>query len=420
MKDHQRTCNIPNPPGAFLRGWIALPLAVLLSSLVAVGVTAAPVTIPATATTLTSDTDRMISFRHAERMWQTSDGASHILINQGALAPADTSLKLFSSFDAGLTWIATSWLDNTNRYSTADGVLIGNNLSLAYASKDGQILFSVLHYDSTLKTWSLTNTETVFASSDSNAFNPTIAIEDQGAIWCAFVNQDKASLNSNIRLAHRAVAGVAWEDTGLVFGPTDNVSLTGERSARPVVVSGRVGMVYAVHENTYWAYRLNEWPTNEPWVEQLLHTETPPYDNDPFDSHFSLVADVNKNLHMATTEHGKLLYFRYNGLTQTWRPAKTLTNDIKATYPQISIAQGRLAIFVNALTSVRVFQSANAGSTFTYTTLLTHAAAPSGSGISYANPRIETPGKSTSPIPVFQQFVDGATQKLMFFKVPVN
>jgi hypothetical protein len=359
----------------------------------------------------------MISFRHAEHMWQTSDGAIHVLINRGTLVQAGTSLQLFSSFDAGQSWVATSWLDNTNKYSTADGVLAGNWLRLAYASADGSILFSVLRYDSSLKTWSLVKTETVFASNDSTAINPAIAIDDLGTIWCALVNRGNVSSDFNIKLIRRAAGVAAWEDTGLIFGPTDNVSV--ERSARPVVISNGVGMIYTVHEKIFWAYRLNDWPTTEPWIEQTLFTGAPPYDTDPFASHFSVVADANRNLHMATVDHGRLLYFRFVNRTQTWNPVKALTNDIQAGYPQVSIAQGKLAIFVNALTFAKVLQSTNSGTTFTYTNLLTHDPAPEGSALSYQNPRLETPGYSFDPIPVFQQYVDGTTQGLMFFQVPV-
>lgn len=350
-------------------------------------------------------------------MWQTSDGATHALINRGTLVQAGTSLRLFSSFDSGQSWVVKSWLGNTNKYSTSDGVLVGNDLWLVYASANGKILFSILHYDSSLRTWSLVKTETVFTSSDSQAINPALAIDDQGAVWCAFVNLDNATADANIKLVQRAPDGSAWQDTGLVFGPTDNVSV--ERSARPVVISNGVGMVYTVHESIYWAYRLDGWPATTPWIEQTLFTSTPPYDIDPYASHFSVVADANRNLHMATVDHGRLLYFRFVNRTQAWNPVRTLTNDIQATYPQVSIAKDRLAIFVNASTFVKVLQSTNTGSTFTYTDLLTHDPAPQGGSISYQNSRIETPGYSFDPIPVFQQYADGATLRVMYFQVPV-
>jgi hypothetical protein len=59
------------------------------------------------------------------------------------------------------------------------------------------------------------------------------------------------------------------------------------------------------------------------------------------------------------------------------------------------------------------------GKTFSVTHVLRHEPPPAGSSLDYTNPRVESPGRATSPLPVFQQFVDGQIQRLMFFQVPV-
>lgn len=420
--DHSGHCS-----SGFLLWRVALLLgAVLLSFEMMPAALAAYLTIPASATTLVSDADRMISYRHQNHMWQTNDGATHAIINGGTLTGPNASLTLYSSFDSGNSWVAMLTLANTGTYSTSDGVLSNGDLALAYSTIEGEILFSVAHYDSVQKTWTLVKTETVFNSSDLAGINPAIAIDSLGTIWCAFVSQGLIPSNSgyNIKLVQRTSDGTGWQDTGLIFGPTDNVNITSpfgpERSARPVVLSNGVGMVYTVHQDMFWAYRANGWPTNQPWIGQTLFTSAPPYDVDPYQSHFSIVADNQNNLHMATVDHGRLLYSRFVNYTQAWNPVRVLTNDIKATYPQATWALGTLAIFYNGNAAVRVIQSADKGTTFTLTNILTHEPAPAGSTLDYSNPRIETPGLAFNPIPVLQQYVDGATQKAMYFAVPVS
>jgi hypothetical protein len=378
---------------------------------------AAPLNIQASPTTLVSDADRMISYRHQEHMWQTSDGATHVVINGGSLAGANSSLTLYSSFDSGKSWTAKLSLAQTNADSTSDGVLVNNDLSLAYSSSGGQILFSVAHYDSVQHSWSPVKTETVFQSGNSKAINPALTIDGLGTIWCAFPNRDNTSSNANIKLIQRTSDATGWQDTGLIFGPTDNVSL--ERSARPVALSNGVGMVYSVHQNTFWAYRLNGWPTTQPWIGKTLFTSTPPYDKDPYASHFSVAADSQKNLHLAMVDHGKVMYFHFINSTQTWNPVRTLTRDVKATYPQVSLALGNVTIFFNYGASARVLQSTDQGTSFALTDNLIHQKAPLGSNLDYTNPRIETPGVSLGSIPVFQQYVEGARQKIMYFLVPI-
>ena len=110
--------------------------------------------------------------------------------------------------------------------------------------------------------------------------------------------------------------------------------------------------------------------------------------------------------------------YRFVNKTKTWDTARTLLKNIKATYPQVTIApENGLAIFINNFSFISVLQSTNLGNTFTLTNTLTHKTLPL--DLDYTNPRIETPGRSSSPIPVFQQFVDGATQRLMYFEVEV-
>lgn len=369
-------------------------------------------------TSLESDADRMISYRHQEHMWQTSDGATHLIINSGGLSPG-ASLTLQTSTDNGATWVQTLALPDTDVYSTSDGTLVGDDLWISYSSSLGTILFSVLHYDSASQSWSMGPIETAFSAPALRAINPAIAIDSLGAVWCGFVTRHKVSEDAAIRMVRRAANGSAWSNTGLIFGTVDNVSV--ERSARPVAISGGVGMIYSVHEKLFWAYRLNGWAVGQPWTEQTLFTSPPPFDTDPYASHFSVAADGNQDLHLAVADHGQVLYLRYSDAGQSWDAPRVLTRDITANYVQVSVVQDTdtVVIFSNdGKTYLRAFQSADAGASFTLTGLLVHPRVRSGSGIDYSNPRLETPGRSLYPIPVMQQYVNGSLQELLHFEVP--
>jgi len=70
-----------------------------------------PPTVTGTTTNLQSLEEGMISFRHQEHMWLTSDGAQHVLINQGMGIP---SLNLYSSLGGITDWQLKVGLPNSN------------------------------------------------------------------------------------------------------------------------------------------------------------------------------------------------------------------------------------------------------------------------------------------------------------------
>lgn len=398
------------------RRWASL-LVAALAWIAAAQATAATTSFGST-TNLQSDADRMISYRHQDHMWQTADGAVHLMINGGGLSVGG-SLTLQTSLDNGLSWTQALVLPTTDANSTSDGALVGDDLWLTYNSSSGAILFSVLHYDSVTKAWTADPAETVFGVAGLDSLNPAVAVDASGAAWCGFVTRNKSTGNAAIRMLRRSADGSGWSDTGLVFGPIDNAVLV-ERSARPVPLPNGIGMVFTVHENTYWAYRRNDWPLNQAWPRKTLFTSQPPLNLDPYASHFSITADANQNLHLVFPDHGKVMYMRYLRARQTWSAARTLTGNIAANYVQVSTlpATGTVAIFSNDLLGyVRVFQSQDGGTTFALSDLLAHEPPQPGSGINYFYPRIETPGRATGPVPLVQQYIDGALQKLLHFNV---
>jgi hypothetical protein len=366
---------------------------------------------------MTSSATRMISYRDQNHSWQTNDGATHIVINLGA-----PGLALYSSFDNGTTWTQMFTLPDTNGYSTDDGALTntatGATLQLLYGTKEsvGSIMYAMATYDSANQSWALNSTQTAYSAAGVVATNPAFASDTAGNLWCGFTAKITATTEYREGMIYQLAGTQQWVNTGLIFGTADN---TTQHSARPVPYAGGVGVLYQDDVTLYWAYRLNSFAYNAAWVSTTLYVGLPSEAADPYDTHYSVVADSQDNLYLAfIAAPAQLLFTVFSNSANAWGALQKLGNSKNAAaYPEVSIADGNLLLLANHLTDVEVLQSTNFGVSFTETQMLTHP--DSGSPISYNKPRVETPRYATSPIPVFQQFVDGVTSQLMFFQVPV-
>lgn len=366
-----------------------------------------------TPTTLASTADRMISYRSQNHMWQTPDGATHVMINRGP-GLGGQSLTLFSTFDGGATWTNSGVsLPSSNGSSTSDGYLQDDRLYMTYDVGTGTVRFAELQYDSPSKTWSLATSNTVFDSITAAALTPAVAVDAVGRQWLSFTHQDKATGNFSIKMMRKSSSDVAWIDTGFVFGSVDN--LANERSGRPIATSRGIGLVFTVKSETYWAERNNNWPLAAKWPRALIGTKVTP-SNDPYGTHFSVVADSAFNMHLLSVDGGQVIYSRYLVAQNKWT-TRTLTEDIKASYLQATMVADQLTVVTNSYANLSVYLSNDGGETFVRTHALTHAAPTNGTD--YNRPRVETPAYSTSPVPVLQQFVDGKVQRALFFAVPV-
>ncbi len=224
----------------------------MAATLVALPVAVQAASVRAVESNLSGDNERIISYRQQQHLWQTSDGGFHLLLNRGGLAPVP-GLTLYSSYDGGQTWSFAQAFGNTGDKSTGDGQLVGNSLSLAYGTLDGNVMFSRLGYDSVARAWSVLGSETAFTSTQWWGQNPTLAIDDLGTVWCAFLSTSRVnSNNSNLRVVNRVGDSNLWTDPALVFGPTDRGA---QRSARLLRMPGGMGMVWTVRETTYWSLR---------------------------------------------------------------------------------------------------------------------------------------------------------------------
>ena len=173
--------------------------------------------------------------------------------------------------------------------------------------------------------------------------------------------------------------------------------------------------MYSVRAEMFWAERNNFWPNTAAWLGRRIDAKANPL-VDPYGCHFSVVTDADWNMHVLSVDGGAVVYSRYLSADKAWSTRK-ITGNVKATYLQGTVAMGNLVVIANTYSYLSVFQSSDGGETFARTHVLRHPAPVAGE--SYNRPRVETPAKASSPIPVVQQFEDASGQRALFFAVPV-
>jgi hypothetical protein len=381
--------------------------------------------IDGTITNLTSATDSMISYRPQRHLWETSDGGLHVLINQGG-STSTNGLALFSSFDQGQTWTLSLTLINTGIPAngivlpSADGLLKNNKLLLAFATATGTIKYLIASYDAGAQQWS-TAFSNVIASNPQTfvASNPTLAADANGIFWCAFVSVNISTRLYTIQLYRSNNQGQNWSDTGVTFGM---VSPSKARSARLVALPNRLGMVYTIDKDFYWAYRLNSDAPNTDWQKQLIF-QSSGEDKDPYGSHFSVVSDLNFNLHLTTASNKKLVYLRYRGQNQAWDSPTVLNQFVGVAYTQaISAPDGKVFIALNVGTSgINVLQSEDSGTTFSNAYFLKQPDISLMGGVAnFDYPRMIAPSSLLSKrLPILRQFVLDDVQRLSYYGINI-
>ena len=378
---------------------------------------AAMVTINGTPTSLQGDSEVMISLRHQDHMWEAANGETYVVINSGEQNP-DGSLQLYSTPDRGLSWFPGPRLPGSARNSFSDGYLDGDVLYLTYTNTAGAVVFTALQRQGTtaVATWKTLWSDTAFSSPGTIAMNPAMAVDATGTIWLAFVGQDVgqdlANGDYSIRMLRHSSPEEGWVDTGLTFGDVDRLSI--ERSARPVVTATGMGLVYAVHNQIFWASRENGWAFDSPWTNQLLFTSQAD-DQDPYASHFSVAADVRNNTHLAFTDNKRVGYFKRDATTGQWT-AKWIRGSRGATYIQTSVVADEIVLAANVYDNIWTYRSVDGGLNFTVPYELMHPA--EGNGVSYQG-RMETASRTAGPMLLLQQYADNNTQRLLRFSVPL-
>ena len=370
------------------------------------------VRIPAVPVNLTSDSERMIAYRSQERMWQTSDGVTHVLINRGQVSEGH-SLALYASPDGGATWDGPMVsIPGSVAASSSDGYLSGDRLTLTFDDLHGVIRHAALDYDSTSRSWNLGEVQTVLESPLGKAVAPSMAQDGLGRVWLAFTFKDNTTGHFSIRVMLKRPRESSAVDSGLVFAADG--SEANERCARPVQTANGIGIVYSLHEELHWVERNDFWPLEAAWFGRRIGAKDKPTP-DPFGCHFSVTTDADGHLHIAWVDNGAVRHSRHRPTDVGW-VTRTLTGNIRANYVQAVATGGALMIVSNTYSHAAAYQSIDGGDTFTRTHTLLHASPDEHTAYNW--PRLEAPGRSSSPVPVLQQFVDRGMQRLMWFPVP--
>ncbi len=376
-----------------------------------VGASASAESVLPQATNLTSSNDRMISFRHQERMWQTADGALHLVINRGTSSPG--ALVLYSSFDGGRQWAEALAFADTGNESTLDGELRGTRLSTVYSEAGGTLRHRVLQYDTTTRTWLTQLNEVALADPVLSAQNPAAVTDRQGVVWCAFLARDRSSGDFSLRLARRAPDGT-WALASDVFGGSGRSKA---RSARPVLTPEGVGIAFRVRNVLSWASRVDGASLSAAWDQRQIHVDTAEPDlNDPFASHFSAVADDSQAIHLAVVDDGNVLYFRRDPVLGTWSAPRNVDGARRSVY--VKIGWNGEKVFVSIPTNNGagvVLASADGGSSFVEAHSL--IVPPPSVGVSYDFSRHEMPSRWLGALPILQQFAQRRQQRLMLYEI---
>lgn len=362
-------------------------------------------------TNLQSDNDRIISYRHQERMWQTTDGALHLVVNRGTFGAG--GLALFSSFDGGRQWSLAMAFADTGEDSTVDGELRGTRLSLVHSEAAGTIRHRVLRYDATSRTWMTEINEPVVVDPGLRALNPAAVTDRQGVVWCAFLARDRASGAHSLRLARRAPDG-AWSLTTNVLGGS---ARSMARSARPILTPEGVGIAFRVRNVLWWASRFDGTDLSTPWDQRQLNVDTPEPDlYDPFASHFSAVVDDSQAIHLVVVDNGNVLYFRRDQGLGAWSAPRVIDGARRSVYVKIGWNGEKVFVTIPSNTgSGAVLASSDGGGSFVEAHSL--VVPPPSAGITYEFSRHEMPSRWFGALPILQQFEQRRQERLMLYEV---
>jgi len=369
---------------------------------------------------LTSDSERMISYRHQQHLWRTDDGALHLLVNRGTTV-TDPGLSLYTSLDNGSTWLLAHDLPDTSDTDTGDMVLQGNLLSIVYPNINGEIVFDQLSYDSATTSWTLLTHEIAFSESGRLGVNPSLTIDAAGNVWAAFVHRVRSGAATDLRMVVRP-AGGSWMSTGQIYGPTDNKSI--ERSARLVSTAGGVGMVYKVRNAMYWAMFDASQPLDSEWPSQLLLVGTPQRRlADPYASHFGARVDASDRVHISLVDDYNIWYLGGPADGSAWTQPLLLPTRGDIAYSQMALIGSRIIVAYGpssptAAKAGAVLESTDGGLSFS---VINDLRPPKGvPNASYKTPRIELPVNAVAPLNILQQFEQEGGQRLLTYSVEIQ
>lgn len=380
-----------------------------------------------TPTGLVSATDRMTAQRHQRHLWADVGGTLHGLFNYGNREDY-SGLTLCTSTDDGLTWQEYLSLPDTDNSSSSDTLLVGDTLWAACSTTANTItLHRLQRTDSpTDPQWQAQASQTVATDPQAKCTVPTLTLDPQQRLWCAYVNYDNERHEGSLKLVVSDDEGQHWHPVPMVLSTVNNATaksgllLNLPDRVMVIYTDQRVGADLRVVRTRNAAYRLHSWPVDQPWVctEIYEHANVDSLIEGQYGSHFSALVDDQGNVHFATQDSGRLVYFRLAAGSDTWSEPLVLTEDVKVAYLKLAFspAQQRVLIVANLRSFVRLYESDDYGITFTATALMLHPTASEEDGNSFARPQVEVPAEVDNMLPVLQlyQRTDGLWGTLQF------
>lgn len=360
-------------------------------------------------TTITNGNEGMISSRFQDHSWVTDDGAVHIMANTNG------QLSLYSSDDSGQTWDETATLTNSSGSSRADGVIIDGLLHEVYTTGNGGVALSILSYSEDDVSWTVESTEVFPKPASFRLERPSITVTDDGIIAVACTAIDQATGQASLRVAYSEDQGQTWT---IVDQGIENTKGDGRMSGDIVSTDDGLGLLYSNGNTLNWIEYSEEAAAGSRLVTERLLVKGDTQ-NDPNGTHFSSAIDENGNIHVATNNgEQRVVYLRYNNLTDEWDDPVEITTYRSGNYMQISILDDgsiKIAYDVNAGGEkfLEVSESVDGGDSWAVDARLTQdlVANP-------GNPRLETPAYPQDSLPVFQQVEPtNGSNSLVYFQV---
>jgi hypothetical protein len=350
----------------------------------------------------------MISSRFQEHSWVTDDGLVHILPNTG-------ELTLYTTENGGESWDSSVVLPDSDASSTSDGVLIGDQLYVAYSTDFGSIAFSELSYSDSDASWELEATSDVARDRSMIYERPSVAKSDDGTLFVSYTATNRLTGDVSLMVSYSIDGGATWiEAPRAIPSSTGDGAMSGE-----VMVTDRgVGLLYIDGTTLKWAEFSYPDSTGSRITNQVL-IERGDDQRDPNGTHFSSVIDPEGNIHVATNDgEGRVVYLRYDSNTNTWSEPEEIVDYRSGDYMQMSIAEdGTLYITYNARiglnTVAEVSSSSDGGETWNVEARLSQDEVEQS-----GNVRVETPGYIDDELPVFQQVQSSRNdQSLVYYEV---
>ena len=368
--------------------------------------------ITGTASGISNGSEGMISSRFQEHSWVTDDGAIHILAN------TNEQLTLYTA-KAGTNepnFEIAAILDNSNKSSRSDGLILGNTLYLTYSTDNGGLAFSTLSYNDETTSWTAESSHFSDPFPSTKFQRPSIAVSEDGTIYVAFTSTKNTTDKTRLRAAYSKDGGSSWilDDRSI-----NNTSNNGRMSGDIMTTDNGVGLLYTNGASLNWVeVSTKTTDRNNPLTEQVLLTQGK-RQKDPKGTHFSSLTDTDGNIHVATN-NGKqrVIYLRYDNDSADWEEPVEITDYKSGSYMQISILENDSLLLSHDARRDGEKYLEVAGSTDGGKNWSKQARLEQQISANPGNPRVEAPSYAQESLPIFQQVESNlGNNSLVYFEV---